>query len=265
MRRKARGSAGPGGDAAQHHLTGRQAGRGGVGVHGTECWGPERTAGLAGERGAQRTPPPPPHTHPITPPPTPTCSAARPPSAMAIMSSICWVVISRFSLGRYWAKPRAALPRGTIDTWGGARAGEGGGGGRRGACAWVQRGGELVGVRVGDIVRTWAAHPPTACPPTHPPTPHSFTQHSLSPQPPTHPPTPHPSTQHSLSPQPPTHPTTHPPTHTHPHTHTHLEQGLCVFEEPTHHRVPSLVVGHGAPLLHRDDLRVHVGVGGRCG
>ena len=48
--------------------------------------------------------------------PSMMCSAARPPRAMAVMSLICSVVISRFSLGRYCAKPSAALPRGTILT-----------------------------------------------------------------------------------------------------------------------------------------------------
>ena len=48
--------------------------------------------------------------------PSRTCSAARPPSAMHVMSAICAVVISRFSLGRYCAKPSAALPRGTMLT-----------------------------------------------------------------------------------------------------------------------------------------------------
>jgi len=48
--------------------------------------------------------------------PSRTCSAARPPRAMHVMSSICSIVISMFSLGRYCAKPSAAVPRGTIDT-----------------------------------------------------------------------------------------------------------------------------------------------------
>ena len=47
---------------------------------------------------------PPPHQPPHTP-------VSHPPT--------CSVVISMFSLGRYWAKPRAADPRGTIDTCGG--------------------------------------------------------------------------------------------------------------------------------------------------
>ena len=46
-----------------------------------------------------------------------TCSAARPPRAMQVMSRICSVVMSRFSLGRYCAKPSAADPRGTMLTW----------------------------------------------------------------------------------------------------------------------------------------------------
>lgn len=45
-----------------------------------------------------------------------TCSAARPPSVMQVISNSCSLVIRRFSLGTYWANPRAAVPRGTIVT-----------------------------------------------------------------------------------------------------------------------------------------------------
>ena len=48
--------------------------------------------------------------------PSMTCSAARPPSVMHIISISCCVVARRFSFGRYCAKPRAAEPRGTMDT-----------------------------------------------------------------------------------------------------------------------------------------------------
>ena len=48
--------------------------------------------------------------------PSMTCSAARPPRAMQVMSSICSTVISMFSEGRYCAKPSAADPRGTMLT-----------------------------------------------------------------------------------------------------------------------------------------------------
>ncbi len=40
--------------------------------------------------------------------PSMSCSEARPPRAMHIMSVIWAVVIKTFSLGRYWAKPKAA-------------------------------------------------------------------------------------------------------------------------------------------------------------
>lgn len=45
-----------------------------------------------------------------------TCSAALPPSVMQVISKSCSLVIKRFSLGTYWAKPSAAVPRGTIVT-----------------------------------------------------------------------------------------------------------------------------------------------------
>lgn len=64
-----------------------------------------------------------PAIHALNPPAfPPTCSAARPPSAMQIMSFICSVVISTFSLGRYCANPSAAEPRGTMETCAGAAA-----------------------------------------------------------------------------------------------------------------------------------------------
>lgn len=45
-----------------------------------------------------------------------TCSAARPPRVMQVISKSCSLVINRFSLGTYWANPSAAVPRGTIVT-----------------------------------------------------------------------------------------------------------------------------------------------------
>mmetsp|Transcript_6568 Transcript_6568/g.19588 ORF Transcript_6568/g.19588 Transcript_6568/m.19588 type:complete len:225 (-) Transcript_6568:2280-2954(-) len=49
--------------------------------------------------------------------PSMTSSAARPPSVMHIMSFNCSVVAKTFSLGRYWAKPKAAEPLGTMETF----------------------------------------------------------------------------------------------------------------------------------------------------
>jgi hypothetical protein len=46
-----------------------------------------------------------------------TCSAARPPSVIHVISRSCSLVISKFSFGKYCAKPNAAVPRGTIDTF----------------------------------------------------------------------------------------------------------------------------------------------------
>lgn len=54
---------------------------------------------------------------PVVMRPSMICSAALPPKAMQIMSCICSVDISRFSLGRYCANPRAAEPRGTMLTF----------------------------------------------------------------------------------------------------------------------------------------------------
>lgn len=45
-----------------------------------------------------------------------TCSEARPPRVMQVISKSCSLVNNRFSLGTYWANPSAAVPRGTIVT-----------------------------------------------------------------------------------------------------------------------------------------------------
>lgn len=46
-----------------------------------------------------------------------TCSAARPPRVMHVISKSCSFVMRRFSLGTYWANPSAAVPLGTIVTF----------------------------------------------------------------------------------------------------------------------------------------------------